>query len=237
MDLIDLLISPAEPKLIKELGIVHSLPETYGADILFSSENGLCGIQRKEFPNDFLASLYDGRLEREVAQLQRCDYFRALVFEGKPRWLTNGQLDNNYRAFSKSQLLSLQHSLWLQGIFTVWTTDVMDTVDYIYGLVKWAGRTKHLSLLKRPNPQGIWGTASAEDWSRHLLQSFQGVGPELAQRIVQKFNGPPLQWTVTEKELMQVEGLGKEKARRLISALEKSLTNEEINSAQEFSLT
>jgi len=54
----------------------------------------------------------------------------------------------------------------------------------------------------------------------HVLQGFPGMGPELAGRVVDKFEGVPLTWTVSEDELQTVEGLGKKKSIAMYEALE-----------------
>lgn len=53
-----------------------------------------------------------------------------------------------------------------------------------------------------------------------LLTGLPGIGPERAKAIVECFGRAPLRWTVDEKQLRQVEGIGKTMARRLISLLE-----------------
>ena len=47
------------------------------------------------------------------------------------------------------------------------------------------------------------------------MQSFDGVGPELARRIVAHFEGLPLTWTATDDELLEVPGLGPKTLRKL----------------------
>jgi len=55
-----------------------------------------------------------------------------------------------------------------------------------------------------------------------LLTGLPGIGPERAKAIVEHFGKAPLAWTVSEKELSEVEGIGKTTARRLISVLQGS---------------
>jgi len=56
--------------------------------------------------------------------------------------------------------------------------------------------------------------------AQHILQGFPGVGPELAGRMVDHFEGVPLTWTHAIDELMEVEGVGKKKAEGMVNALD-----------------
>jgi ERCC4-type nuclease len=44
------------------------------------------------------------------------------------------------------------------------------------------------------------------------------VGPELADRVLDKFGGVPGEWTVTVEELMEVPGIGRKKAEAMMGA-------------------
>ncbi|GAJ12504.1 unnamed protein product [marine sediment metagenome] len=55
----------------------------------------------------------------------------------------------------------------------------------------------------------------------YILSGFPGIGPERARAIIECFGILPLRWTVDEKQLSRVEGIGKVTARKLISALAK----------------
>jgi ERCC4-type nuclease len=55
--------------------------------------------------------------------------------------------------------------------------------------------------------------------SLHILQGLAGIGPRLATRILEHFQGLPIAWTVTERELTAVRGLGPVRAKRLSESL------------------
>jgi ERCC4-type nuclease len=56
----------------------------------------------------------------------------------------------------------------------------------------------------------------------HLLQSFPGVGPEIASRIWDHFQGVPIQWEITgPEELSAIPGIGKQKASQIYQMLVK----------------
>ena len=63
-------ISPTEPKRLGDTGVVSLTPEEYGVDVLFQTELGLVGVQRKVFPGEFLASVHEGWINKEDAQMR-----------------------------------------------------------------------------------------------------------------------------------------------------------------------
>src|SRR3972149_9392922 len=76
-----MLCSPTEPPRLKAIGTVSPIPERYGCDFLIITKQTRIGIQRKQFPEDLLASLADGRLYEQLRALRGLD--RALfIIEG-----------------------------------------------------------------------------------------------------------------------------------------------------------
>jgi Holliday junction resolvasome RuvABC DNA-binding subunit len=55
----------------------------------------------------------------------------------------------------------------------------------------------------------------------HLLQGLEGVGVDLAGKIIDHFGRAPIRWEddVTVEELCKIDGIGKLTAERLIVAL------------------
>lgn len=215
------LVSPTEPPAIKALGESSGIAERYGGDVLWGSPvSGLCVVQRKEL-SDLVASIHDGRLAKEFAQMQEVDGIRALVVEGRPKWTTEGELLDGWTRVNRGQLRGLLWSARAKGVWVDWSDDTSDTVGLVQGLVHWSNKARHESLDRVPGPKGNgWGTVSNEDYAKHLLSALPGVGVELAQRMLDHFGCVPLVWEVTADELQQVEGIGKVKARKLIEALE-----------------
>lgn len=216
------IVAPTEPAQLKALGRVSLTPERFGADVLFASRLGTVGVQRKAMPGDFLASVTDGRLSKEVSQLQTLD-LRVLVLEGRPTWTVDGELVNPWgQTWTRSQHRRFLWSMRLSGVWVEWSDDVRDTCAVIEDLRAWTAKAKHGSLMRRPGVKGAWGKPTSREWQTHLLESFDGVGADLAGRIIDKFGGAPLAWTVGVDDLMRVHGVGKVKARRMVGALEKT---------------
>lgn len=211
-----LLISPTEPKEIRSLGKVSTVPERNGVDVLFSISERLIGVQRKTFPNDFLLSLYDGRLQREILQMSKLSGV-ILLLEGKPRWTIDGALLDDNRQFTKKQFRGIIWSLALEaGVLVDYTNSLQDTVEWLCMLQNWLKKRSHISLVRRPNPHGAWGEkVTGKNLAIHFLQGLPDVGPKLAEAIYDRFGRLPINWTCTEREFSTIPGIGKKRLEKL----------------------
>lgn len=212
-------VAPTEPAPFKVLGASSTLPEEYGVDFLWQSELGIVGVQRKQFPSDFLASVHDGRLNREYAMMKGLDV-AILMLEGRATFTTEGLLirDRNDKrnGWTKQQHRHYLHAVQLRGIQVCSTDSIGDSIDYLMGMQVWTDKADHNSLETRPGPTGSgWGRITNVDYQQHLLQGLPGVGPKMAKAIIAKL-GMPFRISVGVEELMTVDGIGKRKAEQIV---------------------
>ncbi len=220
------LVAPSEPKLLRQVGKTAIVAEEYGADILIPGNGYFIGVQRKQFPGDFLNSMRDGRLSTSLIKLTKTE-IRILLLEGVPEWNSGGNLidpksPGYVHEFSKDQLNGIIMSAHSElGVLTVWTESLSDTINYLEALEKWAAKDKHNSLFTRPGPTKDEGKRRFSDKDRgvHILQGFDGIGPETAGSMYDHWGGTGLKWKVDAAEMMEVEGIGKVRAERLQEAL------------------
>lgn len=219
-----MLVAPSEPKPLAALGTVRPTPERYGADFLFAARPvGLVGIQRKAFPGDFLASLNDGRLEKELSQMRALDV-AVLLLEGRGRWTTDGDLifEHSTRPWSRSSHRKYLLSVQAQGVWVMQTDSLDDTAAALADIEAWARKPVHDATRTRPGPRRDgWGRVDDRDWNVHIAKDLPEVGPRLAERVVDHFwPRPVIRLNVTEQELRQVHGIGAVKARRICKPFE-----------------
>lgn len=219
------LVSPTDRELLSALklkasAMSHSLPEKYGSDALTAiAGKGIIAFQRKKFPEDFIASIEDGRMMREVALIKRAEY-PVFLIEGWPMFTADGNLVSSYTSrWTKRQLRNVMLSLWFtQGIMFERTDNMNDSVDAILECEAWVKDGKHKSLRTRPKGAASesWGMASKRDFAVFLLQGIPGVGSTLAGQIFDHFGRIPLAWTCSERELNQVYGIGTKRVKVLM---------------------
>ncbi len=229
---IRILLSPSEVALahkLKDEAITSPIPESKGADILIYSIHGSIGIQRKEVPNDFISSFTDGRMTRATSLLQQNCKFTRMVCEGTIRYWPDGTVHIGMTRggkripsrWTRKHIHGMLNDIeFIKGIMIRWTSDIDDTVLYIRSLMSFLAASKHTGLYTRPSAKGVWFVPKAKDIHLWLLQSFPGIGPTIADNIVQHFGGKiPLDWTCSQEELASVSGLSKARAAEVWQSL------------------
>lgn len=214
-------VSPTEHHAdIRSLGSVSRSCEDNGVDVLALSDSVRVGFQRKA-ASDFFASVLDGRLSFELKQIQSSQLLTAavLILEGRFDFTTDGQSTIPHCTINRDAYRSLLTSIQLQGVTIAFSDSPSDTAHLVRRLGDYFAKGSHQSLLRRPNPRNQWGRTTSRGFSTHLLQSFPGVGPELADKIYEHFGHCPIGWTVTADDLRRVPGIGPKRAVQLVSAL------------------
>lgn len=222
-----ILVSPAEPASMRPpiTSFVHSAyPEALGCDYLYSTSSGsLAGVQRKSFPEDLVASLRDGRLQREIPQMRSLPN-ALLLLEGRPKWTSSGALQHAHVQFSRAQFHGLILSIqFTHGIHWAWSDNHDDSLAIIQAFFAWIEKNESeghkSSLLRRPGPGS---GANERDWAVHFLQGLPGIGLRQAERILDYFGGLPIEFSSTREELLEIDGIGKKTVDRIFSMLSRS---------------
>jgi ERCC4-type nuclease len=221
-------VSGAEhDRTFHDMGVVSNLPEEYGADFFWESPMGKVGVQRKAFPGDWRASMADGRLNRELLQMQALDV-RVLVIEGEQRakWSLGGNLMEQFTAqrYTKEQHRNLQASIGIhRGVVIEHTNDTRDTRTFIEDFKAWTMKDEHHALDMRPAAKpkdstgaGFWDVVGNRDFQRYFLMSFYFIGPKRADAILDHFHGLPFQLTCSFEELCEIPGFGPVLAKRFM---------------------
>lgn len=202
-----LYVSPAEPREYWSLGKSSPLPEKFGSDFLFANDKiGLVGIQRKRFPDDFLASLRgNDRVSRELQQMKQLDY-GIWILEGLGNWTNDGYLIYGGRyKYYEEELWGFQLSVGRMGYNVFRVRDQQSCIKLISRIQIWAAKDEHDSLFRRPKPSR-WGEAGSREWSLHFLQGLPGIGHGLAEKILDYFGKVPFDAGFTFQEMSEAIG-------------------------------
>lgn len=218
-----ILISPSEPTELREALEATSSPlcEEKGADILAPTGKGLLGIQRKEVPSDFLASLEDGRLARELPPLARCVDFSILLLEGNFIYDADGRLrvggrPTRYNRLGLKRLL--RSAFYSYGIYVEHSGGLSETPTVVNELIDYFSHD-HTSLFTRPKLQGLWGKPTPNEQICYFYQGVPGVGVVLAQSLAKIFPKPTDLVTASLDDLKAVPQVGKQRATRIYKFL------------------
>lgn len=199
-----------------------SLPESLGVDFCWMPDHtdGWYGIQRKEL-HDFLASVDDGRLTREIAQMKAGVLHPLLAFEGRIQLSTSGQVLTRGRGPNvewerlMKQFLTLAH----HGVQVMYTNSATDTARLIMVAYWWSQSPDHGTGTNRPKPSNDWGKLTNRDFQIHMLMGLDGIGRKTADDIITTLGRCPITVDATVDELMTVPGIGKLTARKIVESI------------------
>lgn len=212
-------VSGAErPPELRALGPTSNLPEEFGVDFMWATPTGMVGFQRKAFPGDLLASLNDGRLGKELAQMKALTV-AGLILEGRPMFSEWGDLLFSYGSMTQAQIVNLQYSLMVNhGLVLLWTETPAETAKTLQTLYAYSSIGKESSLMKRVD-KSKWGKSDAQDFATFLVESVPGVGHDKARKIVRAYGGGlPVKWHGTREKLLEIDGIGPKTADSIIAA-------------------
>lgn len=227
----EFLLSPSEGDLaekLKDLAQFSAVPETRGADILFTTPFGLFGIQRKQVPHDFLKSANDGRFARETPLLRKLP-FSQIVGEGRFRYYPDTQVvvpgvkKGTYR-FTRKEIWGIILAIEVvQDVQVTFVEDLDEMVAYIKYVREYMSKSEHRTIFRRPRGGDPWGYRTRREEDLWILQGFPGIGVATAEKILDAFGGIiPLKWVCTLEDLMRIPRMGKAHAEKLWNCLPAS---------------
>jgi len=159
-------------------------------------------VERKTYV-DFATSLVDGRLFLQAAALAQSPHRPVVLLEG-PKPL---RMPDVHPHALKGAIVSLA-VMWRLPVLHA--RDPEDALRILRFLAQQVGDSEQRVLRRYDRkPKRV---ASRR---LYVLQGLSGVGPSLAQRLLIKFGSVERVMTADEQSLMQVRGIGFEKAARI----------------------
>lgn len=223
-----MLISPTESPAFRALGTSTWKPEEFGVDAMWVARKRTFGVQRKAL-KDLIASVDDGRLAKELLQMQSLDSAWIIVETGErgggsPREMPNGTLAGvgaYGRPWTGSQVRGVLWGAMERGVKVEYTRDEPETIERVLEIEKWSRKARHESAQGRGMvPRDVFGKRGNREYATFLLQGLPGVGMMTANAIYDHFGRLPLIWDCTEADLLKVPGVGKVSARRILEVFQ-----------------
>ncbi len=164
-------------------------------------------IERKT-AKDFLISIIDGRLFKQLSNLKKYCQTPLLLIEGNPY---KTDLDFDSMAI-RGALISAQ-TIWYIPI--IHSRSIEDTRDILLMI----GRQDETHMDVVPL-RGGYRPKRLKNRQLFILQGLPSVGPMLAKRLKAHFGSVSRVMNATVNELMEVEGIGKNSAEKIREVLE-----------------
>lgn len=189
---------------LKELGVEVETCQLKIGDFILSDR---VGVERKSV-GDFLQSIVDKRLMLQAKLL--CETFErpVLVIEGKSLYSRRAIHPNAIRGTLAALAVDI-------GIPMIPTVDEKETALILFAIA----RREQISEDREVAIRGESKKLSLPECQRFIVEGLPGVSAVLAKRLLEHFGTAEKVMCASDKELQQVHGIGKEKAREIRKVL------------------
>lgn len=189
--------------ILKEMGVEVKHKQLSIGDYILPGE---IIIERKTV-KDFISSILDRRLFKQARNLLRYK---------TPMFVVEGEEDifsitNVHPNAIRGAIISL---LLDYKIPIVNTRNESETAFVIYTILQRIKKNKKEIILR-----DLQKPKDNDQVKEYVVSALPGVGLVLARRILDRFKTLEKVFSLTEKDLLEVEGIGKEKAKKIISLM------------------
>jgi ERCC4-type nuclease len=165
------------------------------------------GVERKNV-DDFLESLIDGKLFKQITQLRDAYSRPILILEGE-NLLTKRNISHN-AIFGSLASITVDY-----GIPILTTKDSLETADLLNVIARREQREEKKSVAVRgEKPQ-----MSVKERQQFLIEGLPNVSAVIAKRLLLHFGSIKDIANATEEELIKIRGIGKNIASDIIKLL------------------
>ncbi|MGB9732806.1 MAG: ERCC4 domain-containing protein [Candidatus Micrarchaeia archaeon] len=195
----------------RNLALMEVLSEM-GAELEFSSlpvgdyilSDRVC-VERKGV-SDFENSIMDGRLFDQVERLKSSFPKPIIIIEG----------DGSEYRLSSNVILGTIVSLYIDyNVQVMLSANEEETAGLLYMIAKREQDKKE----RIPRLKGAKRAFTEEEWQRLIISSMPGIGPKLSHEVLRKFKSIKNVANASIEELMDVNKIGKKKAKRIYDIL------------------
>ncbi|KYK27859.1 hypothetical protein AYK20_01885 [Thermoplasmatales archaeon SG8-52-1] len=193
--------------VVKNLAIKETFVEPQQLDVGDYVLSSRIGVERKNV-EDFLESLINGKLFKQMAQLRDAYSRPILILEGE-NLLTKRNINHN-AIFGSLASISVDF-----GIPVLTTKDAMETAD----LLKVIAQREQREDKKAVAIRGEKTQMSIRERQQFIIEGLPNVSAVIAKRLLNHFGSVRDIANATEKELLEVKGIGKNIASDIIKLL------------------
>jgi Fanconi anemia group M protein len=169
------------------------------------------GIERKTI-SDFLQSIIDQRIFNQASELVESYERPVLILEGNPEALFSTRNIHENAIRSVMGAIAIDFKLPI-----IWTIDDQETAAQIYRIAHREQVKEKRELLVRVKKRCPTFASEQE----FIVSGLPTVSNKLSRRLLKKFKTPKKVFSASESALQKVEGIGKEKAKKIWDMLNK----------------
>lgn len=201
------------PGYLEEMEAIVTQKQIDVADYIASSR---VAIERKTI-DDFLQSILDGRIFQQAHNLSSSYTNGLLIIEGNPELLyTSRDINSNaIRGAIASIAIDLRVPL-------IWARNQKETASMIYSIARREqfdnGHEVRIRSGKKPESMGFM--------QEYIVAGLPSISTKLSKRLLSHFRSPKAVFNSSMEELMAIEKIGKEKARKIWEAINSEYQQE-----------
>ncbi len=168
-------------------------------------------VERKTV-SDFIQSILDQRIFKQVNEISECFEKPLLILEGNPDllFLERNVHPNTIRGAFAS--LAVDHKIPI-----IWTRNSKETAYQIY----WIAHREQVKENRGIAVRCPKKFKDIRDQQEFLVAGLPHVNTKLSRNLLKKFKTPKRVFSAKPEKLMEVEGIGKEKARKIWEVLNR----------------
>ena len=218
------IITTNEPKRVREL-FRDRLEMPMQFDMMLYTNSGAIGIERKKVPDDLLASVTDGRLNREILAMREETQIQILLIHGKMKFNKDGTLKTWRRrpqryGWTEKGITNLKRTIrYVEGLYIEEAKNNYELVQVVNDLQSYFDEKNHLSLKSRSRIETSWFVPSRGERVIHYYDGLPGVATIGAKKLYDRFPSPMQLYEATVDDLLQIPGIGKVMANSIYNFL------------------
>ena len=168
------------------------------------------GCERKT-SEDFLQSIIDGRLFKQLKSIKELYPCPILIIEGGSIFDCNRNIHPNA---IRGAIASIATEF---SIPMIWTRNQLETAEMLYMIAK-----REQSVMKKPiSIRTKKKFKSLNQMQEFLIAGLPKISTATARKLLRHFGTPENIFAASESELMKVPGIGKELAKKIRNILTK----------------
>ena len=197
-------------KELKDSGFDIKLETLNSGDFILSDS---IGIERKTV-KDFVNSIIDKRLLSQIKELRHNFEKPLLIIEGE---------DDIYsiRNIHPNSIRGILSTIAIDFMVPIiYTKNYKDTVE----LIKVISKREKLEKIKDIGLRLEKKPLTTKELQEYVIESFPGIGPSLSKSLLKTFKSIKSIVNAKEEDLVNIDKLGKKKAKDIISIIEEEYT-------------
>lgn len=166
-------------------------------------------IERKTV-SDLINSVINQRLFDQLGRMSASYEKPVLIIEGDPKELYSARdmHENTIRGVLSSIAIDY-------GVPVIWTENALETANMVY----WIAYREQNMDKREPQIRACKRVSDRPSMQEFLVAGLPHINSKLSRRLLEHFRTPREIFTASEEKLMEVEGMGREKVRKVFDLI------------------